>query len=205
MQVLWVENLGEVQVALMLAETHAEWLKRMDGQLLFEYDSNPKSDNDGSAADELYMATLFERLMSDWLEKDRVIETVPAIKTDEKASLVVLRVRARENKYWFEALTLADLQLQAQLNTLLDKIGKPISTNHVEKLAAKVLTRKLISRDLYDRICKFATNKNELVANFVNTSLPYNELEPMVGISDGLIRELSQVPPPPPKTDAEKI
>jgi hypothetical protein len=196
MQVLWVERLGEVQVALMLAETQVEWLKGMNNQVLFQYDSKTKSDREGggNAVDELYIATLFERLMRDWNARVIDIEAAPAAPVDEKASLVVLRVRARQNRYWFEALTLAELEMQTQLNALLGQHGTSVVKNQVEKLASKTLTRKVISRDLYDRIRKFIATRNEMVLSFLSASIPSNQLEPIVRESDGLIHELSQIP-----------
>jgi hypothetical protein len=195
-QVLWVERLGEVQVALMLAETQVEWLKEMDGRMLFQYASKNKSEraSTGSAVDDLYITTLFERLIRDWETRGSGTQIVTATPVDEGTSLVILRVRARENKYWFEALTLAELQMLAQLNALLGHKGKTLVKNQVEKLAFRTLARKVISRDLYDRICKFAKHRNEMVISFLSASLPYDQLEPIVLTSDGLIHELSQIP-----------
>src|SRR5689334_17051014 len=85
-QVLWVERLGEVQVALMLAETRVDWLKGMSGQMLFHYDSKTKIDREkgGNAVDELYLATLLERLMRDWETRERDVPIVTEITVDEK-------------------------------------------------------------------------------------------------------------------------
>jgi hypothetical protein len=52
----------------------------------------------------------------------------------------------------------------------------------------------VISRDLYNRIRKFTATRNEMVLSFLSAAIPYNQLEPIVRESDGLIHELSQIP-----------
>jgi hypothetical protein len=173
--VLWVERLGEVQITLLLTETDVEWIKGVDNEKVqFHYASYAK--NDGyvgkfASADELYIVTLFEKLLKDWKEHTRGSidnEIKRGTKTSEEidslllsklpgSDMVLRRMRALENKYWLEAMMLADLHIESQLQKIsglddLPRTGKTRTGKEVINLAKQFFERKIINNDLYEKI-----------------------------------------------------
>lgn len=218
--VLWVERLGEVQVTLLLTETDVEWIKGVDNEKVqFHYESYAK--NEGgvgkfAAADELYILTLFEKLLKDWKDQTRGpidSQIHRGKKTDEEmdslrlsklpgADLVLRRMRALENKYWLEAMILADLHMETQLRTIsglndLPKNVKKRTGREVINLAKEIHERKIINSELYEKIKEFNTTRIKTFQNFIMETISYEYLEVMVMASESLIVELKNLAAPP--------
>ena len=69
--ILWVDRFGEVQVTLLLTETPAEWVKRMDEKVQFRYATYAQNNGhvrESSIDNDLYVTALFEKLVNDWQE-----------------------------------------------------------------------------------------------------------------------------------------
>lgn len=203
--VLWVERLGEVQVTLLLTETDAQWLREVDDQhVQFHYKSYAKNDGyvgKAASADALYITTLFERLLGDWQNHTRgLIDTdikpgnldghfasVPGSEKTER------RMRALQNKYWLEALVLANIHIENQLKSILG--NQPAAKNkrpgyELLQLAKQAHTASMIDQKLFGRIKTFNTARSRVFQNFVGETITYQELETMVKASEELIVEL---------------
>jgi hypothetical protein len=67
--ILWADGLGEVHITLLLTETLANWILRMNGKVQFQYDVYVKNSGEvGKAAanNDLYVGILFKKLLHDW-------------------------------------------------------------------------------------------------------------------------------------------
>lgn len=213
---LWVEHLGEVQVTLLLTETDVEWIKEVDDEKVqFHYESYGK--NEGgvgkfAAADELYIFTLFEKLLKDWKDQTRgpidsqvkrgkkIDEEINSLRLSKLpgADLVLRRMRALENKYWLEAMILADLHIENQLRTIsglndLPKNVKRRTGKEVINLAKEIYERKIINDALYEKIKTFNTARIKTFQNFIIETISYEDLEVMVMASESLIVELKNL------------
>lgn len=209
--VLWVERLGEVQVTLLLTETDVEWLKGIDHEKVqFHYKSYAKNDGyvgKAASADDMYIVTLFEKLLRDWQAHrsgfidEGVVRGKSATKTQPLSSLpgadlVLRRMRALENKYWLEAMILADLHIETQLRTIsgVDEIQKSKRTGkEVINLAKQMAEHNMIGKDLYEKIKKFNTSRSKVFQNFVMETISYEQLESMAMASESLIVELKDL------------
>jgi hypothetical protein len=209
--VLWVERLGEVQITLLLTETDVEWVKGIDDEKVqFHYKSYAK--NDGfvgkvASADDMYIVTLFEKLLRDWQEhrsgfidegiaRGRLVANTPALTNLPGANLVLRRMRALENKYWLEAMILADIHIETQLRTIagIDEIQKSKRTGkEVINLAKQMAEQNMIGKDLYEKIKKFNTSRSKIFQNFVMETISYEQLESMAIASESLIVELKDL------------
>jgi hypothetical protein len=214
--VLWVERLGDVQITLLLTETDMEWIRGTDHEnLQFHYESYGKNEGftgKAASADNLYIATLFEKLLKDWEDqRDGLVEGGPQRNFPTRqimdgsqpithlpgASLVLQRMRALENKFWLEALVLSDLQMEVQLRAIsgtVDSNNKSRRTGReVIKLAKQMFENQLLDRKLYEKIKKFDTSRSRILQNFTAETLPYEQLESIAWTSEELIVELNHL------------
>jgi hypothetical protein len=215
--VLWVERMGEVQITLLLTETDVEWIREVNDQdVQFHYKSYAK--NDGyvgktASADDLYIVTLFEKLLRDWQEQrsgfiDEGItrSASPHLAMDGShsisklpgANLVLRRMRALENKYWLEAMILADLYIETQLRNIsgfenVQKNKTKRTGREVVQLAKQMYEQKMIDKDLFERIKKFNAARSRAFQHFIVESFSYEQMESMAMASEGLIVELKQL------------
>jgi hypothetical protein len=208
--VLWVERLGEVQISLLVTETDVEWLKGIDNEKVqFHYKSYAKNDGyvgKAASVDDMYIVTLFEKLLRDWHEQrsglidddissGKPAANKPSLSSLPGADLVLRRMRALENKYWLEAMILADLHIETQLRTIsgMDELQKSKSKRtgkEVINLAKQMAEQNMIGKDLYEKIKKFNTSRSKVFQNFVMETISYEELESMAMASESLIVEL---------------
>jgi hypothetical protein len=222
--VLWVERLGEVQITLLLTETDVEWIKGIDDEKVqFHYRSYAKNDGyvgKAASADDMYIVTLFEKLLRDWQEQrsgyidESIVRERPSIKmpplnTLPGADLALRRMRALENRYWLEAMVLADLHIETQLRAIsgIDEIQKSKARRtgrEVLNLAKQMLENNLIEKELYERIKKFHTERNTVFQNFVTETISYEHLESMAMASERLIVELKDLEETSKRKDGKK-
>jgi hypothetical protein len=69
--ILWVDRFGEVQATLLTTETPAEWVKRMDEKVQFRYATYAQNNGhvrESTHNNDLYVTSLFEKLVTDWQE-----------------------------------------------------------------------------------------------------------------------------------------
>jgi hypothetical protein len=215
--VLWVERLGDVQITLLLTETDLEWIRGTDHEnLQFHYESYGKNEGftgKAASADNLYIATLFEKLLKDWEDqRDGLVEGGPQRNFPTRqimdgsqpithlpgASLVLQRMRALENKFWLEALVLADLYMEIQLKAISgtgdpQKVKNKRTGREVIHLAKQMFDNHMLDRKLYEKIKKFNTSRSRIFQNFAMEALPYKQLESIVMISESLITELKRL------------
>jgi hypothetical protein len=207
--VLWVERLGEVQVTLLLTETDVEWLKGIDNEKVqFHYKSYAKNDGyvgKAASVDDMYIVTLFEKLLRDWQEhrsgfidegvaRGKPAANTPSLSNLPGADLVLRRMRALENKYWLEAMILADLHIETQLRSISGIDSKSKRTGkEVINLAKQMAEHNMIDRNLYQKIKKFNASRSKIFQNFVMETTSYEQLESMAMASESLIAELKDL------------
>jgi hypothetical protein len=216
--VLWVERMGEVQITLLLTETDVEWIKEInDEKVQFHYKSYAKNDGyvgKAASVDDLYIVTLFEKLLRDWQEQrngfidegitrrgassHQAIDGAQSINKLPGADLVLRRMRALENKYWLEAMILADLYIETQLRSIsgfenVSKNKNKRTGREVIQLAKQMYEQKMIDKDLIERIKKFNAALGRAFQNFIVETFSYEQMESMAMASEGLIVELKQL------------
>jgi len=67
--ILWVNRFGEVQISLIPNETPAEWVTRMEDEILFRNESyaiNNDYVGQNAASDDEHISSLFKELLADW-------------------------------------------------------------------------------------------------------------------------------------------
>lgn len=214
--VMWVERLGEVQITLLLTETDMKWITEVDNEKVhLHYKSYAKNDGyvgKSASVDDLYMVTLFEKLLRDWQEdrsgfidegisrdgatgeaaKETLLTSLPS------AALVVRRMRALENKYWLEAMILADLQIEMQLRNSsgvkdIQKNKSKRTGREVINLAKNMYDQKVINKALFEKIKAFNTTRSQVFENFATELTSYENLESIAMASESLIVELNQL------------
>jgi hypothetical protein len=212
--VLWVERMGEVQITLLLTETDVEWIKGVDDEKVqFHYKSYAKNDGfvgKAASVDDMYIVTLFEKLLRDWQEHrsgfiddegiargKSATNTLP-LSNLPGADLVLRRMRALENKYWLEAMILADLHIETQLRAIsgineLPKSKSKRTGKEVINLAKQMAEHNMIGKELYEKIRKFNTSRSRIFQNFVMETISYEKLESMAMASENLIVELKDL------------
>jgi hypothetical protein len=70
--ILWADGLGEVHITLLMTETLAAWIQRMNGRVQFQYKTYIKDQGEvGQAAanDSMYVGVLFKKLLKDWHDR----------------------------------------------------------------------------------------------------------------------------------------
>jgi hypothetical protein len=67
--ILWVNKNGEVQISLLINETPASWVKRLEKSIRFRYESYQANNDyvgENAANDDDYVSAVFNELLKDW-------------------------------------------------------------------------------------------------------------------------------------------
>ena len=107
--------------------------------------------------------------------------------TDRVWNVIKFEIRAKENGFWIESISLSYVILEYQLRILLsckvDKAGNPISTVKINKaeyliaLANLAKEKDIIDDGLYNKIKQFNDFRRTFIHRLLLEDLNYSQLE----------------------------
>jgi hypothetical protein len=122
---------------------------------------------------------------------------------DRMRELVKLWIRASNNGFWIEEVSLTYVLLEVELRLLLTskagKQGKPLSPSEVDNaeylkaLADLALKEDFIKHELYNKIISFNNVRRKVIHGLIQGNIKYSELEDICKSSSNIIYDIQSL------------